>query len=222
MSLPRLNDNDYECNAGLLDPWFEPKASFQYTAIANRPVRVVLETWQRTIVSGGAISVQAWTVNESAYTGPAIVAVSVTGPNGERVFEDTRHIELKQGAQAVYESRDIAIEAQNGTCIVTADLIRDGHVLDSSEQKNYIIEMNSDPAECAKLQVLPFEGRVKDWMLAHGIPTDTVKPSMYVVEPFTNGQFHDTRLTEVLDAVKNDGCDALFLGLPLICLSDAR
>ena len=217
----QLHDNDYECNAGLLDPWFEPKASFQYTAAANRRVRIVLETWQRTIVSGGAISVKAWTVNESAHTGPAVFTLSVTGPDGVTLFEDTLRIELKQGIQNVYKARDITVEATGGTCIVTAHLIRDDHVLDSSEQKNFIIEMNRDPFDCAKLQVLPFEGRAKDWMLAHGIAADAEDPSMYVVEPFTNGQFQDKRLSGVLAAVKNDGCDALFLGLPLICLSDA-
>ncbi len=225
----QLNDNDYECNAGILDPIFRPKPAHAAAAEANRPVRVVLETYERTIYPGGDFTVTVYMVNDAGLTGPLDLHMIVTSPDGQVVRDDRVRMQARDGVQEAY-TMVVRGAMREGVYRTRAELFQNGMAVDSAEYLNQVISPVVPGGGSRPFALVPFEGRVQAHCLRTGThasvtiqATDGSIPSaaFYVIEPINDpDDLTDSRLPRVLNQVR-EGSDALFLGLPLICLSDA-
>ena len=223
--LTQLHDNDYECNAGILNPFFQPKLAYRAALEANRPLRVVLETHERTVYPGGEFTADVWVVNNSGKTGPAELVLTVTGPDGAAVRENQCGVQLSEGIQTVCSEVIRGIE-QEGAYLTRAELFMDEHPLDAAEYMNYVIPpkprgpgVKASPG-LWEFTLIEFEGKVRDHLMNIGVPFTSEDSGSFVIEPIENERFlADPRLPRVLERVR-EGAEALFLGLPLICLSD--
>ena len=216
----QLHDNDYECNAGILDPLFRPKLAYESTREANRPLRVVLETWERTVFPGGIFNVAVTVINDAGFTGELTLTLTTTNSGSGLIKEEKITFSAQSGVQEVL-SCEITTGNKEGSYSTRAELYDGEHLIDSAEYTNYVIPPVGDPAELKSISLVTFKGSVKSWLDRHGIKSDAANPDLYVIEPANKTQIKDNRIADVLRKVKEDGADALFLGLPLICLSDA-
>jgi hypothetical protein len=102
----------------------------------------------------------------------------------------------------------------------------DEHPLDAAEYMNYVISpkprgpgVKASPG-LWEFTLIEFEGKVRDHLMNIGVPFTSEDSGSFVIEPIENERFlADPRLPRVLERVR-EGAEALFLGLPLICLSD--
>ena len=216
----QLHDNDYECNAGILDPLFHPKKAYESAKEANHPLRIILETWERTVFPGGIFSIVVYAANDAGLTGTMELAVTTTGPSGAVLKDERLPVTIHEGIQELYSSTVPAGDTA-GACRTSAELFRDGVLVDSAEYTNHVIAPLENNAALTTISLIRFDGVVQSWLDSHGIPSDSNTPGLYVIEPVDKNKLNDSRIADVLQKVKHDGASVLFLGLPLICLSDA-
>ena len=70
-----------------------------------------------------------------------------------------------------------------------------------------------------RIDVVDFKGKVRNWLNSKDIQLCSNNPELYVIETLGEGEaLSDPRIKDVLAKVRL-GCDALFLGLPLLSLS---
>ena len=226
--LTQLHDNDYECNAGLLDPLFHPKRAYYAAREANRPLRIVLESFERCISPGGDFTVTAYLVNDAGITGVLEMGLNVTGPNGAVVRHDRIRVQARDGVQEIYTFvvREAAQQGMYQACAVLED---ENGTLDTASYTVHVIPSTTQGIKPRPFTLVPFEGNVRDYMDRNNLhpaaivegETPVPDVSFYVVEPINDEkQLADGRLRPIIEKVR-EGADALFLGLPLICLSDA-
>ncbi|MBN1293686.1 MAG: hypothetical protein JXB48_17730 [Candidatus Latescibacteria bacterium] len=216
----QLHDNDYECNAGILDPLFRPKRVYEAAQEANRPLRVALETWERTVFPGGTFNIAVTVINDAGFNGELTLALTTTNPAGDVIKEEKIPFEAQDGVQDVH-TFEITTGNKEGSYSTRAELYDGENLLDSAEYTNYVIPPVGDPVELKSINLISFKGKVRSWFDTHGIPSDSADPDLYIIEPTDKKQINDARIANVLKKVKENGADVLFLGLPLICLSDA-
>ncbi|MHB9028693.1 MAG: glycoside hydrolase family 2 protein, partial [Candidatus Latescibacterota bacterium] len=225
----QLHDNDYECNAGLLDPLFRPKLAYSSAQEANRPMRVVLETHERTVYPGGEYAATIYLVNDAGFAGTMEMNLTVSSPDGSVMRDEWLRLPAREGVQ---EASTIVVRglAEEGAYITRVALLTGSQEIDSAFQVNQVISPRTYGIEPRQFALVPFEGKVSAHLTRIGVnprvivrATDGTIPGsdFYVIEPINDeDDLEDTRLPGILDQVRQ-GADALFLGLPLVCLSDA-
>ncbi len=224
----QLHDNDYECNAGLLDPLFRPKPAFHAATEANRPLRIVLESFERCIGLGGDFTVTAYIVNDAGITGSLELDLTVAGPNGAEIRHDRIRVQARESVQEIF-TFVIRGAAQHGMYQVNAELHDENGTLDTASYPVHVIPQATPGIAPRAFTLVPFGGLVNEYLGRNGMrPSALIREGdpvtdadFYVIEPINDEKdLADARLRPVLDKVR-EGADALFLGLPLICLSDA-
>jgi hypothetical protein len=225
----QLHDNDYECNAGILDPFFRPKLAYASAQEANRPLRIILETYERTVYPGGEFTATVYLVNDAGVTGAKELNLTVSSPNGTLLRDEWIRFPVREGVQEV---STIVVRglAEEGTYITRVTLFAGTEEIDSASQVNQVISSQTFGIEPRQFALVPFEGKISSYLSQIGTnlhvfvqATDGTIPDsdFYVIEPINDeDDLEDIRLPCILDQVRK-GADALFLGLPLICLSDA-
>ncbi|MFA6472329.1 MAG: hypothetical protein WCU00_09845, partial [Candidatus Latescibacterota bacterium] len=247
----QLHDNDYECNAGILDPLFQPKLAYYAAQEANRKIRIVLETYERVVYRNGEFNVTIYLVNDAGIFGSMEMELTVTGPDGKLIRNDMLQIQAREGIQEIY-TMVIRNAGQEGMYITKATLYSDKKILDTALYTNQVLSplkeksgsipsgritsgskiSDSVKADPPSFYLVDFKGKVQDWMAMNDIEFKTKLPDrnnsrsstdagFYVVEPIENeDDLKDSRIPIVLEQVRG-GATALFVELPLICLSDA-
>jgi beta-galactosidase len=247
----QLHDNDYECNAGVLDPLFHPKLSYYAAQEANRNIRIVLETYERVIYPKGEFFVTVYLVNDDGIFGPMDIEFKVTGPDGKLIRNDRLHIQARFGIQEIY-TMVVRDTGREGNYTTKATLYSEERVIDTAVYTNQVMSPSgeifksssggkpsvskTDQSSISKLRsfyLIDFKGKVREWMVKNTIKftdrlpepvhdssvTDT--SDFYVIEPMADeNNLNDIRIPVVLEHVRN-GATALFVELPLLCLSDA-
>ncbi|MCE5249921.1 hypothetical protein LLG96_06845 [bacterium] len=216
----QLHDNDYECNAGILDPLFHPKEAYHAAREANSPLRVVVETWERTIFPGGTFTIMVYIVNDAGISGAVDLAVTVTNPDGSALLDERKQLGIGPGIATAFTGSARTGDSA-GVYTTRAELSKGGELIDSAVYSTYALPPTGDVSELKSIHLVDFDGRVLTWLEGHGVGTSAANPGLYVVGPVDKKRLGDARIAEVLRKVKEDGADVLFLGLPLICLSDA-
>jgi len=223
----QLNDTDYECNAGVLDPVFNPKKAFFAAKEANNLLHLVLETFPRTICPGGSLSVIVYLVNDTHLSGPMELHLSVAGPDDMIVHDELISFHAVTGIQEIYCGEVSCLSEDEDVYTARAELFADDKLLESALYKTHVIAPLPKKDALRPINLIHFDGGVHDWLVNNTISFETFEVDklsndssiLYVIEPLDETQLSDDRIPVVLEQVKN-GADALFLGLPLICLSD--
>jgi hypothetical protein len=164
-------------------------------------------------------------VNDAGATGPAELAFTVAGPDGTVLRESRFPFHLRPGIQTVCSEIVRGLE-QEGAYITRAELFAEETSLDFAEYANHVISPkphgaapNSAPG-IWEFTLVEFGGLVRDHLTEIGVPFTTEETDTLVIEPISDESLlDDPRLHRALDRVR-EGAEALFLGLPLICLSD--
>ena len=216
----QLHDNDYECNAGILDPLFQPKLAYQASREANRAFRIVLEIWERTVYTGGKFNVSVTVVNDAGISGECDLFIAVSSSGCEQMFSTLKRFTAEPGIQEVF-SGEISAGDIEGMLTTKVVVIQGDSPLDSAAYTTHVLAGFSDSTLFKRTHLIDFDGAVRSWFDKHSLSVTSDNPELYVIEPSDKSQLADNRIIEALEHVKNNGGDVLFLGLPLICLSDA-
>ncbi|MDP2983689.1 MAG: glycoside hydrolase family 2 TIM barrel-domain containing protein [Candidatus Latescibacter sp.] len=248
----QLHDNDYECNAGILDPIFRPKLAYNAAQEANRPLRIVLETYERVVYQGGEFIVTVYLVNDTGIFGHMEMELTVTAPDGKLIRNDWLRVQVREGIQEMYTM--VVREAnREGIYTTRASLFADEKMLDTALYTNQVLSPFKDTSQSVTsarrtseirkaggpasnpqpFYLVAFKGKVQDWLEKNSVkfkiqfpkPGKEGTPSeddtdFYVVEPMHEEKdLTDNRIAPVLEHARR-GATVLFLGLPVICLSD--
>jgi beta-galactosidase len=247
----QLHDNDYECNAGILDPVFRPKLAYSAAQEANRPIRLVLETYERVVYQGGEFIITVYLVNDAGIYGPMEMELTVTAPNGKLIRNDKLRVQAREGIQEMYTM--VVREANHeGTYTTRVSLFADEKLLDTAKYTNQVLAPFGDTSQSGSpskktselknggpaskpetITLVAFRGKVRDWLEKNRVKFKIPNPKsvqedslnkdgndLYVIEPLHDEtDLTDSRISTILERA-SQGATVLFLGLPLICLSD--
>lgn len=136
--LSQLNDVSWECHAGLLDVWRNPKPAYYAVQRLNQPGCLILRALQPAVWKGENIQVQTSLVSRQDFDGLGQLDLTVIGPQDEIIAEITRVVQIRRGIQGL-EEISIPTGGVVGRLRVEGVLSCAGEVIGRSTQKVLVL-----------------------------------------------------------------------------------
>jgi hypothetical protein len=142
---------------GLTDLFRDPKPICQRLAQVNTPLFLALYTDPATAWTGVGISVQCTLVNEGVIAGSAGLHITVVGPSGDKIFEETSQLDLQAEKTSVLSAfeKTLTLKGSTGNYKIHAELEHSGAIVARNERT--IFALNRDDLKWPSTGVLVYD-----------------------------------------------------------------